>query len=414
MVLGQPGGVLVAGRPGAVEAVVTQLIEAAGAEPSSTLSTGVTELAAIGTTIGALVATHGQYFRLTPRSLAILAQLSPVQSGSDSIWGFVRDSGGRFAGNLDFESVNLGPERMMALQTAAVSLALRAAIRDVQAAVERLEGKVDDVLGLLRSERLGDVLGTRRVLGSLVERVRHDGRISMADWSAIAALGADSAKVLEALRAHIRHRLEAADGGWRAGERVKDAERLFERKGLLIESLALLVVAEHNLGAWHELRIAQVRAHEPDHLPWTVADTQAALAGQYADDQSIVDALRLVADRLTTPLPLDGLAPWERDDFERARTRLDELARWFADQRVLELAPLGDSPYPTVRESFRVASRGIGEIAGRSVEAVRKRISRDEPHVLEELPRPELPHGGRVRDLDGDHVTMLDRAVGTS
>lgn len=170
---------------------------------------------------------------------------------------------------------------------------------------------------------------------------------------------------------------------------MKDAERLFERKGLLAETIALLVVAEDNLAAWHELRIANVRSHERGHLTWTIVDAQAAIAAQYSDDQSIVDALRLVADRLTTPLPLDGLAPWERDDIGTARTKLDELAGWFSDQRTLELTPLGEAPYPTVKESFRVARHGIGQVAGRSVGAVRKRMRREDSRPIEVLSPPD-------------------------
>src|SRR6266508_1972828 len=261
--VGQPGGVLVAGDATAVESVVAQLVEIGGAGARIASSSTVADLAAAGSTAGALIATHGQYVRLTARSMELIEEHGLVQSEGGSFWGFVRGSK-RITGVLDFEKVNLGPEQMMALQTAAVGLALRAAIKEVQAAVERIEGKVDDVIDLLRSARLGNVLGTRRLLEPLVERDRSDGRISTTDWSAVAGLGADIARGIEALRAHIRSQLEEAEGGWRPGERVGAAEQLFERKGLLNESLALLVVAEHNLGAWHELRIAHIRVNEPE------------------------------------------------------------------------------------------------------------------------------------------------------
>src|SRR5207302_1999592 len=127
-----------------------------------------------------------------------------------------------------------------------------------------------------------------------------DRRISTTDWSSVAVLGVDAAKAIEALRAHIRSTLQEADGGWRPGDRVNDAEGLFEAKGLLAESIALLIVAEYNLAGWHELRIAHVRLNEPDHLTWTVEDAQASIAAQNEDDQLVADALRAVAERLTT------------------------------------------------------------------------------------------------------------------
>lgn len=323
--------------------------------------------------------------------MALLKHHQLVPSGKGSSWGFVRDSH-RIRGALDFQKVDLGPQQLLSLQSAAVSLALRAAIKEVQAAVERVEGKLDDVLSLLRAERVGNMLGTRRALEPLVVRVRTDDEISSTDWSSAGSLGADIARDMEALRIHIRSKLDTASGGWRPGERAKNAEALFERKGLLVESIALLVVAEYNLGAWHELRIADVRANEPEHLAWTIEDAEAALASETDDDQMIADALRAVADELTTPHSYDGLAPWQLPELTHARLKLDELAAWFADQRVLDLAPLGEARYPTAKESVRDLTRNVGAIAARSVDVVRDRLRRggDDPSAppIDASPKP--------------------------
>jgi hypothetical protein len=386
--IGEPGGLLVVGKPGAVESVVARLVEVGGVGVRAASSATAADLGAIATTAGALVATHGQYVRLTARSMELLKQHHLVPTDTGSFWGFVRDSR-RIRGALDFDKVDLGPQQMLSLQVAAVSLALRAAIKEVEAAVERVEGKVDDILGLLRAQRVGDILGTRRALGPLVERVRRDGRISSTDWSAVATLGADIARDIEALRMHIRSRLEAADGGWRPGERAKDAEGLFEKKGLLVESIALLIVAEHNLGAWHEMRLAHVRVNEPAHLSWTVEDAHTAIASENEDDQAIADALRAVADQLTRPQAFDGLAPWQRRELTEARSKLDELVSWFADQRVLDLAPLGEAPYPSATESFRSIARTVGDVASRSLDTVRERVRRRGDPDQRELGPPD-------------------------
>jgi len=388
VVIQQPGGVLVAGKPGAVESAVDRLVEIVGMDARPASATAA-DLAALVATGGAWATTHGQYLRLTARSMELLEQHGLVPTDRGSFWGFVRDSG-RISGVLDFEKVNLAPQQMMALQTAAVSLALRAAIKEVQAAVERVGDKVDDVLGLLQADRVGDILGIRRLLEPRLERVRCDGRISTTDWSAVAALGADIATDIEALRAHIRSKLKAADGGWRPGERAKDAERLFDEKGLLTESVALLVVAENSLGAWHELRIAHVRANEPDHLAWTIEDAQSSMAAENEDDQSIADDLRAAFDQLTTPRAHDGLAPWQREELVEARSRLGELAGWFADQRMLDLVPLGEVPYPTAKESLRHLSDSVSDLAGRSFDVVRDTLGRgNDGHDTPELPPPD-------------------------
>lgn len=412
VVVNQPGGLLVSGPPGAVDSLVDRLVAVVDSGTVRSATTTAADVVATALTAKALLAEHGQYLRLTPRSLELIKQhgLFPKGDGG-SVWGFVRDSKG-FAGNLDFDKVSFSPDQLMALQNAAVMLALRTAIAEVQAAVERVENKVDDVLRLLRSERVGDVLGAKRILDPIVERARTDHQISTTDWSAVAGLGGDITQGIEALRAHIRAKLEEADGGWRPGERVDDAERLVDRKGLLMESLALLVVAEHNLGAWHELRITHVSVNEPEHLGWTIEAARAAVAAQIDQDQRLADQLRLVGDRLTTPGRFDGLAPWQRRELSKARTRLDELAAWFANQRTLDLLPLDEIHYPSVKESFRqvtkevsdvagALSQGVGDWGGRSLQAVRARlgrIRRSEPVALplggHDDVAGELPAGG--------------------
>ena len=255
-----------------------------------------------------------------------------------------------------------------------------------------MEGKVDDVLHLLKSERIGNVLGDRRVLQPLVERARREGKISTTDWSAIADLGSHIAHGIEALRAHIRAQIEAHGGGWRPSERVRDAEGLSERKGFLHESLALLIVAEYNLNMWHELKITNVRQTEPTQQEWTLNAAQAAIKWQLQDDQAIADALHAALDRLTTPSLFDGLAPWQKPELIDARVKLNDLALWFADQRLLEFVPLGQAPYPSFTDSLRQVRRSFEQIAGGPVGTLRLQLRRrDHRPTRPELPPPTPP-----------------------
>jgi hypothetical protein len=354
------------------------------AETGARALPAVADLGALGASVAAIGSSHGQYLKLTPRAMRLLQEHGQVPSGDGTFWGFVRGRTG-FAGNLDFEAVDFSPEQMLSLQTAAVGLALRAAIKEVQAAVERVENKVEEISDLLASERIGDVLGTRRALEPLVERARRDGRISATDWSGIAPLGASIAKDVETLRAFLRKRLIAAKGGLRPSERVRDAEALVAVGGLVAESIALLVIAEHNLAAWQELRILNVAANEPGHVDWTIADAAEVLRSSQRDDQAIIDELRAVAERLTTPSALDGLAPWQRRDLQQARSDLDELSSWFASQRLLDQEPMTVLPYPTVGDSLRhVRSTVVGAVS-RSVDRAGRKLRKatDDPLPLE-------------------------------
>lgn len=147
--MADPGGVLVAGPPGAVESAVERLVAMAGAG-ARTLPT-VADLSTIGASVAATVSTHGQYVKLAPRSMRLLQEHGRVPSGDGSFWAFVRGRQG-ITGVLDFAPVDLGPEQLLSLQTAAIALALRAAINEVQDAVDRVgrkltrdEGPVDQM-----------------------------------------------------------------------------------------------------------------------------------------------------------------------------------------------------------------------------------------------------------------------------
>lgn len=332
---------------------------------------------------GALAATSCDYVRHTARSLALLREHGVVPAGESGVFrSFVRGQRGTFAGNLDWSPVRLGPERALALQTAAVGLALRTAVKQVEAAVERVEGKVDRIAKLVRAERLGTAIGNHHTLGALVGRVDAEGTISATDWSSVAALGPAIVEDIEALRAYIRSELAEAKGGWRPRGRADDALELL-KKDLVVESFSLLVVAEHNLALWQSLRVANVRHRESEHLESVVADAWQTLRFHRGQDQALLDELGVVNVTLTSPARHDGLAPRQSQRLAGASERLDDLTMRFAEQRTLELEPVERSARPGVRDS-------IGHLAGQAGSAAsgllgkfrRRSADGDEPASL--------------------------------
>ena len=83
------------------------------------------------------------------------------------------------------------------------------------------------------------------------------------------------------------------------------------------------------------------------------------------EDQLLVERLWTISDRLTSPVELDGLVPWQRAALRAARTELDDLNAWFADQRLLDLEPLSDVTYPSVRQSLVRVRRNAESLGGR-------------------------------------------------
>ena len=89
------------------------------------------------------------------------------------------------------------------MQTAAVALALRSAIADVQAAVEAVDEKVSDIQKKVRSREVGEVVGTYRFLQRVVDSTRQRGQLLEADWDQVAGARRDLEIALESLRAYV-------------------------------------------------------------------------------------------------------------------------------------------------------------------------------------------------------------------
>lgn len=367
-------GVLVQGDPGAVAVFVDQMLAT-----TSGVENAIRRVAPDGVALGAhalsLAQAHRQYFELSPQALELVRSGELVPTADGFFRSMVR-SGGKIAGNVDWKPADLQPQQALALQTMAVHLALRAAIKDVVEAIERVEGKVDKLIQLARAERLGDAMGDRITLGALAERARVTGKVSVTDWSTVDALGAQIARDTETLRAYVLR--EAADADKSRLVRSRSSELADLTDELLRESLALLVVAEQNYILWQEIRVAHVASNEPQALADTVADVRTQLAALRRADQHLIDELHDTALGLLQSTGFEGLAPWGKKKLQQRGEEMERLLDWFGEQRQLE-APDIDSQYPSLSESIREARR----LAGRQLVATRKAIGSTTRKALE-------------------------------
>lgn len=386
------GGVLVAGPREMVDGVVARLTGVPGARSYRTVADPAAAVAAAV----ASVRTGREYVRLSPASLQLLREHGAVPGDAGYFRMFVHDNTKRIAGQLQWEQVNLGVEHALSLQVSAVSLALRAAILDVQQSVERVEAKLDQVTKLLRAERRGDALGNHRTLTTLTDRVRRSGHIGVADWTTIAPMGPEIGRDLEGLRAHIRSLLERDDPGRMPWRRAGEAKQLLE-EDWLEETLALLAVVEHNFNLWQELRIAYISANEPDHLVDAIDDARGQHESQRQADQQVLDALVVFATEVADPRLLDGLDPLNAHRLVRARDELEKVVQWFAAQRLLDAAPLASEPFPKFLDSVRhlasSTTRGVATAATVLRRAVRRSREPDQP---------ALPPGAVESDHPGE------------
>jgi hypothetical protein len=328
-------GMIVEGSPTAVSAFVDQMLDATH-EVGGRSRHFLVEGAQVAANIAAFGQTHREYFEFSPRALKLLKEHGAIATKDGYFRSFVHN-GRTLAGHLDWKTVNLGPEQALSLQAAAGQLALRAAIKEVTDALERIEGKIDKLADLAEAERLGAVVADRATLQPLVDRVRSSGKLSSTDWATVASLGPLIARDVETLRAYILRQLKDVKDSSLVRIRAGEAEELTDR--LLKESVALLVVAEQNYALWQELRLAQAVGHEPAATAGVTSDIHQQLAALTQSDQRVVDMLQDVADRLTSPTGYEGLAPLQKRRLSKHVGQLDEMSRWFCEQRHLDDRP---------------------------------------------------------------------------
>lgn len=379
-------GLLVQGDPSAVAAYLDGVMDVVpSSRPRRILADGL----AVAGSVAALRQTYREYFEFSPRSLELLKEHGAIPTEDGFNRAFVRSGPNKnspFAGNLDWRSVDLGPEQALAVQTAVTTLALRAAIAEVAEAVERVEGKVDKLVSLARAERLGSALGDRHTLHALAERTRSSGRISRTDWSTVASLGALISRDVATLRSYIAREVQDIEQGSFAHQRSAEMQELTDE--LIKESLALLIVAEQNYVLWQELRIANVASHERKLLAQTTADVQAQLEAMAAADQKMLDTIHRAASELLDPSGYEGFNPISRHRLEKEGVALSETLSWFARERHLAAAPI-EVDFPTLGASVGKAK----EVATSALkELVRRSPSDDEQEASKPATSPpELP-----------------------
>lgn len=250
-------------------------------------ATRLAEAGAVAAGAAALAMPAEELFRLTPEGLAKLAQYGEQLTDGGALRGFVRGDAGRFAGDLSFEAVSFGAEQALAMQTAAVALALRSAIADVQAAVEAVDEKVSDIQKKVRAREVGEVVGTYRFLKRVVDSTRERGQLLEADWDQVAGARRDLEIALESLRAYVTESINDINADDSLPKRESAIKRITSNKGVA-GSLRLILIAEQSLHLLEYLRLERVRTTDPDQVPSALADAKRSLNAQRELDATLV------------------------------------------------------------------------------------------------------------------------------
>lgn len=295
-----------------------------------------------------LTKTRGEYVEFSSRTMTLVKEKRLIPVAAGHFRGLMSKNGGS-PGVLDWKSFEPSAAKVLALQGAAVQVALKLAIREVSEAVERVEGKVNKLLKLARAERLGSVKGDRQLLEPMAKRAAESGTVSKSDWSTVSHLGADILRGIESFREFIAE--EAADSTRPMSARGRNAELKDLTSEMLCESLALLVAAEDNYLQWVAIRIANVKSNEPDALTDTLTDARAGLERLSVADQQLIDRIHTATLELLRPSGWEGLTPFTRRQMYDQGEEIERELAWFAAQRHLD-APEIEAEFPTIKQAI--------------------------------------------------------------
>ena len=366
----QPEGLLISGDPIDLDAFLDRIRGSVG---HAVDVVGV-DKAMLGNATGlaagaaAFLGQSARFVQLHPESVRAV-QKGQLIPGTDGFFRMMtRGADKKFVSQLQWKPTNVNPARMMSLQMVAVQLALKTAIAEVEESVQRVEGKVEEVLRLAHANRSGDVLGDRVTIDRMVGYLDRHGSFSDADWDSIASIGPALNRTVEQLRHHADRTLRSFDPTRPIQDRAGFIVRAVEGDQLG-ETLSLLVVAQESLFNWQRLRLARVESTQPDHVQQVLDDARDLLTRQLAEDDALFRRAREILEAVAKTESIDGFRFRSVQGLQRDLPLLRADLDRFAKARRAHLQEWQDFKAPTPREAASAALDAASETATAALDA---------------------------------------------
>ncbi len=360
----QPEGLLVAGDPSEIDAYVERIREAAGHAVGVMGMDKATLGNAAGLAAGAasFLGQTAKFVQLHPESVKAIHQ-GQLIPGMDGFYRMMtRGADKKFVSQLQWKQANLTPTRMMSLQMVAVQLALKTAIAEVEVSVQRVEGKVEEVLRLAHANRSGDVLGDRITIDRMAAYLDKHGSLSDADWDSIAGIGPALNRTVEQLRHHADRTLRSFDPTKPIQERASFIVNAVDGDQLG-ETLNLLVVAQESLFKWQRLRLARVEATQPEYVQQVLDDARDLLARQLIEDDALFQRAREILEAVAKTEAIDGFRIWSVQGLQRSLPALRSDVDRFGQARRAHMQDWDAFTAPTALDAASVVVERASETA---------------------------------------------------
>jgi hypothetical protein len=290
---------LVAGAPLAI-AELFQKLEVKQ-EATTKIGAGVADLLAGLCGIGAAWASSGisgNSFHMTPESYARYVQLAgSTKEKLGIVSGVLRQSDGTIDTVIELvKASSVNPAAAANVQLMAATLAIRVALKDLDALVQAVDAKLDTIVRDNRDEALGNVQGTTHVLDKAFGYFEETGGLNDALWDQVSG---QAAALAQAHAVALNHLNTIADGlaVKNLGKRVSNAEAA--AKGELKHWLVIAAVALTNMVRMDSLeavRSAHDGSDSTAHSRHIVKSRERRMASTIAALQNLSDAVRAAVD----------------------------------------------------------------------------------------------------------------------
>lgn len=234
-----------------------------------------------------------QWVHLTANSYQQLNQLGQFNMLPGGLLaGVLRGADGRFEHVLTFNTMSLNPAMKANAAVMVAVMVLRSAMADLEAVVEAMDVKLDQLLADNRIAALGDVQGLTHVLARAFSLYEETGQISDTAWSQIAGHASALAQAESRARGHI-DALAVSLAARSFADRADAVDRAAD--GELQRWLVILAATHVNQQRLEVLELAHLRQRDIEAVS---AHAEAAQTALEERRRALTDSVQRLSDSL--------------------------------------------------------------------------------------------------------------------